>query len=208
MRFNRQVLRLVPASYAASNRTCNPCRAAWPNTSWNRRDHLNFDQPILRQPSHLHRRPRRRRHSLRGQILSIDGVHRGKVIHVLQKDYRLDHASQIGARRSQDRFQVFQHPRGLLRDAAWDESARFPGPARSGPTCKGEIPVEWPANTAQWRRERAAWRQQSSANRTNGSWLDCAGDRLRVARRVPPPPSHFRGLPVLTSQGKMESLYR
>ena len=84
-------------------------------------DQLDFNQCVFGESGHLDGGAGRRGHALRHEVLAIDGVHRGKVVHVFQEYDGFDDMCEIGSGGSQDRLQVFKYARGLFGDSAGDD---------------------------------------------------------------------------------------
>ena len=84
---------------------------------------FDLDQHVARQARHLDGRARGRSAA---EILgpAIDLVHRGKVVHALQKHRRLHHIHQIKSRFSKHGLDVLKHANRLFLDAAGNKLSR------------------------------------------------------------------------------------
>src|SRR5215207_2799982 len=85
------------------------------------RDRVDLDARVARQARGLHGRARRR---LLRKELRVSLVHRREVVHVGQKDGRLDDARETRTGGLKHFREVAQDLRGLLADAALDEPPR------------------------------------------------------------------------------------
>lgn len=84
-------------------------------------DDFDFDQRIARQARDGDGRAGRSGDAFRGQVLCVDGVHGGEVLHIFEEDDGLDDAGEIAAGGDEDGFDVFEDPRGLIGDGAGDD---------------------------------------------------------------------------------------
>src|SRR5271170_2507990 len=83
-----------------------------------RSDDFDLYQYVLGQARHFNGGARRSNSPLRGQILAIDRVHRGEVVHVFQKDRSLDDLAETGPSGLKHSLQVLKNTDGLGLNAS------------------------------------------------------------------------------------------
>lgn len=95
-----------------------PLRSGREGGSGNAGDDFNFDESVFGKAGYGNRGSGRFDRAGRGEILRINLVHGGEVLHVFQKDNGFDDVAEAGAGGSEDGLEVFKRAGGLLGDAA------------------------------------------------------------------------------------------
>ena len=84
-------------------------------------DQFNLDESILGEARGFNGSACRCDDALRCEVLGVNRVHGGEVIHVFEIDIGLDDAIERSPRGFEDSFQVLESAPGLLGDSAGDE---------------------------------------------------------------------------------------
>jgi hypothetical protein len=86
-------------------------------------DDFDFDEGVLGEAGDFDGGAGRCDGAFGRKVLSVDGVHGGKVVHVLKKDDGFYDVGEVGSRGREDGLDVFEDTGGLIGDGSGDELA-------------------------------------------------------------------------------------